>query len=51
MEPIKIRGMWRWVDAAGQYHRGTDAEYQAFLGVVPAPVVETAPEPAGEPLA
>lgn len=42
MEPTKIRGTWRWVDANGMYHRGTDEEYQAYLNgnpVVEQPVV------------
>ena len=35
MEPVKIRGTWRWVDANSGYHRGTEEEYQAYLSGVP----------------
>ena len=35
MEPVKIRGTWRWVDTNGMYHRGTEEEYQAYLSGVP----------------
>lgn len=51
MEPVKIRGTWRWVDTNGMYHRGTEEEYQAYLSGVPlveepAVVEEIAVEPA-----
>lgn len=46
MEPVKIRGTWRFVDSNGIYHRMTDEEYNAYNnGVVAAPIVE---EPAIE---
>ncbi|MGA1773156.1 MAG: hypothetical protein ACO387_03500 [Flavobacteriaceae bacterium] len=31
MEPVKIRGTWRWTDEKGRYRRGTDEQYKAFL--------------------
>ena len=44
MEPVKIRGTWRWVDANGVYRRGTDEEfYGTQQPVTVEPVVEEAP--------
>lgn len=41
MEPVKIRGTWRFVDSNGVYRRMSDEEYNAYNnGVVTAPVVE-----------
>ena len=41
MEPVKIRGTWRWYDANGNYYRGTDEEYQTFLAGNPIEVAAT----------
>lgn len=47
MEPVKIRGTWRFVDSNGVYRRMTDEEYNAYSnGVVAAPVEEPAVEEA-----
>lgn len=46
MEPVKIRGTWRFVDSNGVYQRMTDEEYNAYNGGVAAPAVQ---EPVLEP--
>ena len=41
MEPVKIRGTWRFVDSNGVYHRMTEEEFAAYVnGVAAAPVEE-----------
>lgn len=41
MEPVKIRGTWRFVDSNGVYHRMTEEEFAAYVnGVAAAPVIE-----------
>lgn len=45
MEPVKIRGTWRWTDQKGRYRRGTDEQYKAYLNGVPAVEPVVAEEP------
>lgn len=41
MEPVKIRGTWRFVDSNGVYQRMTEEEFAAYVnGVAAVPVVE-----------
>jgi hypothetical protein len=41
MEPVKIRGTWRFVDTNGVYQRMTEDEFTAYVnGVIPAATIE-----------